>query len=173
MNDPQLKAFVSQVSVKGGLLFVGKDTDKLYNTPKSTILPRFGFAYTLDPKTVIRGGVGLFAGFLGERRGDVIQPGYSQTTSFPSVTLPSGAPIARSWDGSLTSQPILEPIGNTQGRQTSLGNAISFFNPDPKVSKQLRYQVGAQREMPGGLTVELSYVGNYGYDIEILSLIHI
>jgi hypothetical protein len=167
LNDTALKALVSQVNVKGGLLFVDKDTKALYNTPKSTILPRFGFAYSVNEKTAIRGGIGLFAGFLGERRGDVIQPGYAQTTTFPSVTLGSGAPIARGWDSSLTSLPILEPIGNSQGRQTSLGNGISFFNPDPKVSKQLRYQVGIQRELRGGITVEASYVGNYGYDIEI------
>jgi hypothetical protein len=167
LNDPALKALVSQVNVKGGLLYVGKDTKTLYNTPKSTILPRFGFAYSVNEKTAIRGGIGLFAGFLGERRGDVIQPGYAQTTTFPSVTLGSGAPIARGWDSSLTSLPILEPVGNSQGRQASLGNGISFFNPDPKVSKQLRYQVGIQREVRGGITLEASYVGNYGYDIEI------
>jgi hypothetical protein len=167
LNDSALKALVSQVNVKGGLLFQGKDTKTLYNTPKNTILPRFGFAYSVNEKTAIRGGIGLFAGFLGERRGDVIQPGYAQTTTFPSVTLASGAPIARGWDSSLTSLPILEPIGNSQGRQTSLGNGISFFNPDPKISKQLRYQVGIQRELRGGITVEASYVGNYGYDIEI------
>lgn len=167
LNDPALKALKSQLTVKGGLMFVEKDTPRLYNTPKNTFLPRVGFAYSVDEKTSIRGGIGLFAGFLGQRRGDVIQPGYSQTTTFPSVTLPSGAPIARSWDSSLTSLPILEPVGNSNGRQTSLGNAISFFNPDPKVSKQLRYQVGIQRELPGGFTVEAAYVGNYGYDIEI------
>jgi hypothetical protein len=166
LNDPALKALVPQLSVKGGLLFVEKDTPKLYNTPKNTFLPRIGFAYALDPKTVIRGGVGLFAGFLGERRGDVIQPGYSQTTTFPTITQASGAPIPRSWDSSLTSQPILEPVGNSQGRQTSLGNGISFFNPDPAVSKQLRYQVSVQREIGDGIVVDAAYVGNYGYDIE-------
>ena len=35
------------------------------------------------------------------------------------------------------------------------------------MSKQLRYQIGIQRELPGGMTVEAAYVGNYGYDIEI------
>ena len=35
------------------------------------------------------------------------------------------------------------------------------------MSKQLRWQMGVQRELPGGMTVEAAYVGNYGYDIEI------
>ena len=33
-------------------------------------MPRFGFAYKLTDKTVVRGGYGIFFGFLGQRRGD-------------------------------------------------------------------------------------------------------
>src|SRR5262249_2677741 len=37
---------LSQINVKGGLLFAGKDTGSgLYNTPKNGLLPRLGFAY--------------------------------------------------------------------------------------------------------------------------------
>ena len=58
-------------------------------------------------------------------------------------------------------------MGNASGKQTFLGQAISFFNPNPKVSKQLRWQIGYQRELAPGLAVEAAYVGNYGYNIEI------
>jgi hypothetical protein len=167
LNDPALKAIVPQLSVKGGLMFLGKDTDTLYTTPKNSFLPRFGLAYQLNPKTVIRGGVGLFAGFLGERRGDVIQSGYSQTTTFGTTTNAFGAPIPIDWQSALLSAPILEPVGNAAGKQTFLGSGISFFNPNPGVSKQLRWQLGFQRELPGGWAGEATYVGNYGYDIEI------
>src|SRR5204862_3738812 len=75
---------LNQISAKGGLLFAGKDTgSNLYSTPKSGFLPRAGFAYSWNNKTVIRGGFGLYQGFLGERRGDVIQAGYTQTTTQP------------------------------------------------------------------------------------------
>ena len=85
LNDPQLKAALAQVNLRGGLLFAGKDTGSgLYETPKNTFLPRAGFAYQWNDKTVIRGGFGLFAGFLGQRRGDVLQPGFSQNTEIPS-----------------------------------------------------------------------------------------
>lgn len=155
-------------NVTGGLLFAGKDTGSgLYNTPKNTFLPRFGVAYQLNEKTVLRGGFGLFAGFLGERRGDVIQPGFTRTTTISTTTLASGAPIPRDISNFPTNVNILEPVGNAQGRQTGIGTGISFFNQDPKSSKQARFQVGIQRELPWGFVAEAIYVGNYGYDIEI------
>jgi hypothetical protein len=168
LNDPLLKAIQPQIDVMGGLMFVGPDTEHTYTTPKDTLLPRVGFAYAVTPRTIVRGGVGLFAGFLGQRRGDVIQPGYSQTTTIGTTFNANGAPIPVNWDRALLATPILEPVGNSQGRQTSLGNAITFFNPDPAVSKQLRWQVGVQREVLPGWSAELVYVGNYGYDIEIV-----
>jgi hypothetical protein len=167
LNDPALKALVPQLSVKGGLMFVGVDTPRLYTTPKNTFLPRVGTAYQINPKTVLRAGIGLFAGFLGERRGDVIQTGYSQTTTVGLTANAFNAPIPQYWDSAFITTPPIEPVGNALGRQTSVGNAISFFNPDPKVSKQLRGQIGIQRELAGRIAVEVAYVGNYGYDIEI------
>jgi hypothetical protein len=155
-------------NVLGGLLFAGKDGGKnLYNTPKDTFLPRFGATYKINDKTVLRGGFGLFAGFLGERRGDVIQPGYTITTTRPTTLLASGAVIPFSMDTFPTAITILEPVGNAKGRQTGLGTGISFFNQDPKVSKQGRLQIGIQRQLPRGYVFEAVYVGNWGYDIEI------
>ncbi len=167
LNDPALKALVPQIYVKGGIKYVGVDDKSLYKTPKNSFLPRLGFAYQLNPKTVVRGGMGLFAGFLGERRGDVVQYGYSQTTTAGTTFNAYGSPIPISWDKVWLVTPILEPVGNTGGRQTNLGQGITFFNPNPKVSKQLRYQIGFQQELRGGFTIEAAYVGNYGYDIEI------
>ena len=168
LNDPALKALVPQLNVRGGLMFAGVDGGRgLYNTPKNTWLPRAGFAFQLTPKTVVRGGGGLFAGFLGERRGDVISTGYSQTTTVGTVNNANGAPIPQYWDAAFITTPPIDPVGNANGRQTFLGNGISFFNQDPRISKQFRYQIGVQRELPGGWVFEAAYVGNYGYDIEI------
>jgi hypothetical protein len=148
-------------------MFAGVDgSSRLYETPKSTFLPRFGFAYQANSQTVVRGGIGLFAGFLGQRRGDVFPNGWAQVTTIGTTFNANGAPIPRSWDDALLTQTIQEPVGNANGRQQGLGNAIDFFNQDPKVSKQLRWQIGFQRELPWGFVFEAAYVGNYGYDIE-------
>jgi hypothetical protein len=39
---------------------------------------------------------------------------------------------------------------------------------NPKSPKQLRWQIGVQRELPGGFVGEAVYVGDNGYDIEIV-----
>jgi hypothetical protein len=153
-------------NVKGGLIFASEANPDLYNTPKDTFLPRFGFAYRWNDKTVIRGGFGMFAGFLGQRRGDVIQPGFTRTTTIALTALANGSPIPQDITAIATAS-ILEPVGAAQGLQTGLGTGISFFNPNPEVSKQMRYQFGVQRELPWGLFFEAMYVGNYGYNIEI------
>jgi Carboxypeptidase regulatory-like domain len=158
---------LGNISSRGGLLFAGKDTGPgLYSTPKGGLLPRVGFAYQWNDKTVIRGGFGLYQGFLGERRGDVIQPGYTQTTTQAFTTGPNGAPLPF-----LISNPfpsgITEPSGNALGRQTALGQTVTFFNQNPRVAKQLRFSFGVQRELWGGWVLDASFVGDHGSDIEI------
>ena len=176
LNDPALKLVQPTITATGGLLFAGKDTGQsLYTTPKGTFLPRVGFAYQWNDKTVFRGGFGLFAGFLGERRGDVIQPGFTRTITSGLTTVggvPSGAPLPFSLAnpfgiGTSNPTPIPDPVGNADGKQTSLGQGISFFNQNPKISKQARFQIGIQRELMGGWVAEAEFVGNLGYDIEI------
>lgn len=154
-------------NVKGGLVFASEANPDLYKTPKNTWLPRFGAAYQWKDKTVIRGGFGMFAGFLGERRGDVIQPGFTRTTQVSLTALANGSPIPQDMATGFLNTTILAPVGNAQGLQTGLGTGISFFNPNPKISKQMRYQIGVQREVAWGIYMEAMFVGNYGYDIEI------
>ena len=167
---------LNTINTPGGLLFAGKDTGSgLYKTPKSGFLPRAGFAYEMNSKTVFRGGFGLYQGFLGERRGDVFQPGFSQTTTQPLTTGPNGAPLPYSIsDPFCLANPsacavsgITAPSGNTLGRQTALGQAITFFNQHPDVAKQARFSFGFQRELPWGWVFEGTYVGDHGYNIEI------
>jgi hypothetical protein len=170
LTDTILKTTLglSDINAKGGLLFAGKDTGRgLYNTPKTGFLPRLGFAYQWNDKTIVRGGFGLFQGFLGERRGDVLQSGYSQTTTTPTTTGPNGAPLPVLLSTPFLNTTIIEPTGNSLGKQTALGQTITFFEQNPKVSKQARWSLGFQRELWGGWTVEANYVGDYGYDIEI------
>jgi hypothetical protein len=165
-QNPTPEVPASAFNVRGGLTFAGANGEPsgLYETPKANFMPRLGFTYKLDERSVVRGGYGMFYGFLGQRRGDVIQSGYSQNTNMiPS--LDNGL----SFIATLTNpfpNGIQEPAGNSQGIATFLGQSITYFNPNPTPSRTQRWQVGLQRELPGRMTVEASYVGNYGSDLQ-------
>src|SRR5438067_996873 len=132
---------LNSIATKGGLLFESKDTGRgLYKTPKNGFLPRASFAYHLKDKTVFRGGFGLYQGFLGERRGDVIQSGYSQTTTVPLTTGPNGAPLPVLLSTGFSSTTIIEPTLNTlntdnsrsaamQTNISNLGGSLTNLNP--------------------------------------------
>jgi hypothetical protein len=164
--NPVAEIPASQFNVKGGLTFAGVNGQPsgLYETPKNNFMPRLGAAFRWNEKTVVRAGYGMFYGFLGQRRGDVIQSGFSQTTS-----------LVPSLDNGLTfidtlSNPfrggIQEPVGASLGAQTFLGQSITFFDETPVSPRMQRWQVGIQRELPKGLVVDINYVGNRGSQIQ-------
>jgi len=157
----------AQFQVRGGLTFaaVGGEPRTLYETGKRNFMPRFGFAYQLRPTTVLRGGYGIYFGFLGQRRGDVVQHGFDGVTDLVPTN-----------DGGLTwaatlSNPfpsgIKEPRGAADGGTTFLTRAITFFNPKPATPYMQRWQFGFQQELRGGFVAEASYLGNRGTRIEI------
>ncbi len=173
--NPVAEIPASQFKVRGGLMFagVGGQPRGAYETPKKNIMPRFGIAYQVAPKTIIRTGYGIFFGFLGERRGDVIQTGFQRDTNFvPTIdninftgTLSNPYPTG-----------ILDPVGAAAGTQTYLGQnlnysiqgqGIAFFNPKPQVSYMQRWQFGIQHQLPGMVVVEAAYIGNRGTHIEL------
>jgi len=165
--NPTPEVAAAQFKVAGGLTFAGVNGEPsgVYNTPKDLLMPRIGFAYKLGNKTVLRGGYGMFYGFLGQRRGDVIQTGFSRnTTMIPSLdnglsyiaTLSNPFP-----DG------ILEPLGASQGALTFVGQGVTYFVENPKAPRMQRWQVGFQREFAGGFVLEAMYVGNGGSQVEI------
>jgi hypothetical protein len=151
--------------VNGGLLFAGVNGQPsgLYTTPKSNVMPRLGFAYQLGERTVVRGGYGMFYGFLGQRRGDVVQSGFSQNTNLV-VSLDNGLTfletLANPFQGGLQA-----PAGASLGIETFLGQSVTFFDENPKSPRMQRWQVGVQRTLGPWLS-EATYVGNYGSQIE-------
>ena len=78
-------------------------------------MPRIGMTYKLDELTVLRGGYGRYYGFLGQRRGDVFQSGFSQSTN-----------IVPSLDNGLTRQQVCEVIMQL-GIYAGMPAAVSGF----------------------------------------------
>src|SRR5262245_14471042 len=157
---------VDQFNVVGGLLFPGVNGAGrgLYETPKKNFMPRFGFAYKLNEKTVLRGGYGIFFGFLGQRRGDVNQIGFG-TNSAMNVTTNNGITFNETLSNPFQSGLSLAR-GAADGIQTFLGQSISFYNQNPLSPYNQRYELSVQREIPGGWVAEIAYVDNRGTHIE-------
>jgi hypothetical protein len=166
-RNPTPEVPVSEFNVRGGLTFAGVNgqPSTLYNIPKVNLMPRLGLSYKLDNKTVLRSGYGIFYGFLGQRRGDVIQTGFSRNTNFVP-TLDNGLTFTNTLSNPFPGG-ILEPLGAGQGLQTFVGNGISFFNENPVMPMMQRWQAGLQREFFKSFVFEATYVGNRGTHIEI------
>lgn len=154
------KTYNGLVTVPG----VGGEPSGLYNTPKANLLPRFGFAYKLNNKTVLRGGYGIYYGFLGQRRGDVVLTGFSRTTTLNATS--NNIDFVNTLSNVFTT-PILEPRPAAEIPASLMGTGLTFFNENPKTSQQQRWQMNLQREIGGGWVAEAGYVGNRGTRIEI------
>ena len=77
----------------GQLLVAGQNASSTLNitTSKLNFQPRVGFAYSLDPKTVVRSAFGIFyTQVMANLGSSVTYPGYDITTSFPQPS--SGVP---------------------------------------------------------------------------------
>ena len=121
-------------------------------------MPRISLAYSVTPKTVVRGGYGIFYAPIGVVSTSVNQTGFSQvTTMVPSVdnvhyvaTLTNPFPNG-----------FIPVSGASSGLSTALGNTVSFFNPSLKSPYMERWQAAVQRVLPGSSVLEVSYVGDH------------
>ena len=147
-------------SANGGLTFVGQSGDSRspYKRNAGQWLPRAGFAYQLNQKTVVRGGYGIFFGSLGVDSFSPLQTGFAQTTPI-QASLNNGvsyvATLANPFPAGL-----LQPSGAAGGLSTSLGQAIQFYDRNIKPPYSQRWTLGVQRTLPGQFVLDLSYTGN-------------
>ena len=158
---------VDQFRLVGGFTFpgVGGQPRTLFSRDPNNFMPRAGFAYTLGLKTVIRGGYGMYFGTLGIQRNDVIQSGFSYTTSLiPS--LDNGLTFVATLSNPFPNE-ITEPRGAADGLMTFVGRSIRFYEENPQAPLQQRWQVGFQRELPQRVLLEAAYVGNHSTSMEV------
>ena len=70
----------------------------------------------------------MFAGFLGERRGDVFQNGFTQNTNMV-LTNDNGLHFLTTLANPFPNG-VAEPVGAAAGLQTYLGQGFTYFNPE-------------------------------------------
>jgi hypothetical protein len=156
-------------NLRGAMRFTTPDKRFQVPTDKNNWGPRFGFAYRLNDKLVVRGAYALmYAGSMMQAAGS---SGSAGMEGYRGST-----PIIASLDGNRTpatflSNPIPNgfnlPLGAAEGplsgASTNLGLGIgeSFFNDwrNP-VIQQWNFTV--QRQLPGQIIVETGYLGSKG-----------
>jgi hypothetical protein len=153
---------VNAFRVIGGLTFanVSGNPAGLWQKDTNNVMPRIGFAYQLDPRTVLRGGYGIFFDQLGITRTSVIQSGFSRTTQFvPS--LDNGLTFATDFAHPFP-QGLDRALGASQGLLTFAGQSISFVNPNLVNPYMQRWQFSVEHQFGNTAVVEVAYVGNRG-----------
>ncbi|HVW78271.1 MAG TPA: carboxypeptidase regulatory-like domain-containing protein [Alloacidobacterium sp.] len=154
-------------TVYGGVQFAGSNGQSrdAYNTDWSDVGPRIGFAFVIDPKTVIRGGWGLMYSY-GLEGGSSI--GEAQTTNFSASLDGGNTPTNYFQSGNPFSSGLLVPTGNSLGLLTDVGNGtIQADFPDRKVPMEQIVSMGIQRELPGGMVLDARYAGNFSSRLRV------
>ena len=130
--------------------------------PGMKFSPRVGLVYSLNPKTVVRAGYGIYWApwnYQGVRH-QLRQVGYSQSTLIQQSR--SGRPSAST---TRSRTACIQPVGNSLGALTGVGGQIEFIDQGKKAPQVHQYSVDINRELPGNIAVGFEYVGATGRDL--------
>lgn len=154
---------VTGLTLKGAVTFAGVNGSSraLIDTPRSNWQPRVGIAYKLKDTWVLRGGYGAY--FMGEdalgssngfsRQTDAVVSTDGNQTPYPGLKL-SNAFVA------LPGGKLLDPIGTSLGTSSFLGEGVAAFKRDRSLPHIHTYSFDIQKEVKGGILVEVGYAGN-------------
>ncbi|HEX9000560.1 MAG TPA: carboxypeptidase regulatory-like domain-containing protein [Blastocatellia bacterium] len=160
INRSQL---INGTQILGGLGFA-EDGQAAVKSDYNNFQFRFGFAYNIFDKTVLRGGYGRYY------VNPVGAPGYpnngfSIQTPFVSSADSNRTPIANSLNNPFPNG-VLRPAGSSLGLETFLGLGFSYSDPNFKVPNVDNYSLGIQRQLPWNVAAEISYVGSRTRDAQ-------
>ncbi len=150
---------------RGGLMYAGVNGNPTEqgDQPAAKFSPRVGFVYSMNPKTVVRGGFGIYQApwnYQAVGSANYGQVGYSQNTFMvqeqfrPSTTLTNPFPAG-----------VNQPRGNSLGVLEGYGTNIEFIDQDKKAPYVQQYSIDLMREMPGNVAIGFEYNGATGRNL--------
>jgi hypothetical protein len=122
----------------------------------SNIGPRIGFAYSVNDRTVVRGGYGLYYspilyGFAGDVAIGEGTEGYNTHLARPQF----GAD-ANFFLRSYPDRPSVDPTDQF------IGQDVSYFNKDFKLGRTAQWSLDVQRQLPANFAISVGYIGSRG-----------
>lgn len=149
--------------LQGGLVFASEANRQAWKWDVWNIAPRLGFAWTVTPKTVLRGGGGAF---FAPAETSNSATGFTSSSGYSSAT-----PVLGTLDGGLTPNVTLDnpfpgglipPTRDSLGASTFLGQAVTVWDAGPLMPVTWQWNFNVQRELPGSVLVDVSYAGSRG-----------
>ena len=150
-------------NLTGGYEYASANSRSTFVRDANNVAPRFGFAYTLNKRTVLRGGAGLFYAPLEISDSDT---GYS-----PSDGYSAGTPYVASIDGGLNAfrsvsmpfpEGLVKPTANRLGARTFLGQGTTSWMRSPRTPLTVQWNFDLQHELPGAVVVDVAYTASRG-----------
>jgi hypothetical protein len=158
--------------VTGQVLFAGINASSTLNltASKLSFAPRVGFAYSLNPKTVVRSAFGIFhSGIFSDLGAQVLFPGYTVTQAFTNLGTGVAQPFSLSQGLPLIAVQNLKQPQSTLS-QYNASNPISAsasFGQASPLPYAAEWNFGVQRELMQGLILEANYVGSAGVHLQL------
>jgi hypothetical protein len=151
-------------TVTGGLMYAGVNGNPTTqgNPPRLKWSPRVGAVYSLNNKTVLRGGYGLYWAPYNypapsSSTNNYGQVGYSQNTTSPQT---AGIPTVTMENPFPTG--ILQPTGNSLGTLSGVGSNISYVDQNSTAPRVQQFSADLQHELTANQSITVSYIGSRG-----------
>jgi hypothetical protein len=164
-TNPQWPYPNSPEAIYGGKVFAGVNgqPEHTYYTDWQNIQPRVGFAYQVLPKTVLRGGFGIFHKYPTQGN---LTDGFTLSTNYVSsldgLTPSAGASLIGPYS---LEDPFpngaSRPPGSSLGYLTNAGRGIGFDGRQRVIPRTYEYSLTIERELPLNTYIEASYSGNH------------
>jgi hypothetical protein len=170
-RDRDFPVQVPGLTLRGGLMYADVDGYPTHQSDPSTtkFAPRAGFAYSLNPMTVLRGGYGLFYApnqyaFPDENR--MGTRGFTAITTYfasndgltPCATCTLTNPFPNG---------IEQPVGNSRGLLTGAGGNVNFVDQFRESAYVHQYSFDLQRELGRDIVVSAGYLGSRSENLSV------
>jgi hypothetical protein len=155
-----LNGKVPGYDLRGGVGFVGVGGlgRRTQIADKTNWDPRIGIAYSLNDRTTIRTGFGVFTSSIAPNTDSSL--GFSRTTA-SLVAQPDGVTPLYNLSNPLPGG-FVPPTGNADGLLTNIGQSIGGPLRQQRLPYQTQWSFDVQRQLPWRTVIEVGYAGSAG-----------